>query len=204
MQDPAEFCKSFIQCSQEADKARQECDKLIIIAMPSGNGSESAKPAKAGGDCASNVKNISELLIQKQTDQRQQQRDCLNSHLGEATFGGDKSRVRRLKTFEGADNEGGSFQQDQCKKLSAAASSSKPKRQKRKVAKDEPAKNATAAIHGNGTSPAPAVKEEKEATNGSAAPQSTDYAAYAKCLQAAEVKAEQCKPIAACCSEIQT
>jgi len=90
-QDAQSSCKSYIQCSQDADTARKECEKLIVIAYPiksnssAGNGSaKSVKSAPLTGDCASNVKNISEQLIQKQTEQRQQERDCLNSHLSDA------------------------------------------------------------------------------------------------------------------------
>lgn len=191
----AQSCKSYIQCSQDADTARSECEKLIVIPYPvnsnssAKNGSaKSVKSAPLAGDCASNVKNISEQLIQKQTEQRQQERACLNSHLSDAQAV-DKSR------------------QAICQKSVDSASVKTSHRMKRASANATASPNAAnATSRANSSAPASnaTVQADKDSKKNGSASAGNDYAAYAKCIQEAELKSRACRPLAACCSETTT
>jgi len=201
-----DYCKSLVQCTQDADNARSECDKLIKIAYPQDSNSsanatkaKSVKSKDAGSDCGSNVKSISEQLVKKQLEQRQQQRDCLNALLADAVPVGDKGR------------------QEQCQKASDNIGKSGGKRLKRKVtgtpSNATVASNSTGPPHSSsGPTTVPSVsppshnetvdsgKDSKKNTTTT----NTDYALYAKCVQNAETKAKSCRSLNACCSEVPT
>jgi len=194
-QDAQSFCKSYIQCTQTADSLRADCEKLIRIPFPtSANGTaKSVKSVKSAAaiDCGSNVKNISEQLVQKQNEQRQQQRDCLNAHLADAIVVNDKNRLATCQKALDA---------------MSASSNTTTRRRKRKTGAADASANATVSANST-TAPAPASPAGNATVQASVANNATtgtDYAAYAKCVKNSEAKSQACRPLSACCSEVTT
>jgi len=188
-QDGQSFCKSFIQCTQNADDLRAECEKLIRISFPTKNApAKSVKSTKSApvGDCGSNVKNISQQLVQKQNEQRQLQRDCLNKHMSDATVVTDKSRLAICQKAIDASNSTHRLKRKVCTGKGCLA--------KDVSSNATVSANITTTVPVNGT----VHEESKNATAG------TDYAAYGKCIQESEAKAKACRPLGACCSEVTT